>query len=219
MSKEINAIEKQEINNLDKQIADISSYDVKNMYQLAEIFIKSKAIPPSYNTPEKIIVGIQRAKELGLSPLAGLSNLPMINGIPSPSVHLLVAKARQAGIRFTIVRDAEKIYEPVLDANGEPVIENGKPKMKADLITTIRTSEFVNGRWFDNEISYRWSDAVKAGLADKDNWKKMPVIMMRNRALAIAARFAAPEATLGLLSADEVAEINNIDYVPSETIV
>ena len=157
-----------ELNVVEKTTSEVSNYDAQGMYQLAEMFIKSKAIPPSYNTPEKVIVGIQRAKELGMSPLAGLADLSMINGIPSPSVHLLVAKARQAGIRFTIVRDAEKVFEPVLDANGEPVMEDGKPKMKADIVTTVRVSEFVNGRWFDNEISYSWSDAVKAGLSTKD---------------------------------------------------
>jgi hypothetical protein len=192
---------------------------IKEQYELAELFIKSKAIPPSYNTPEKVIVGIQRAKELKMPPLAGLANLPMISGIPSPSVHLLVSKAREAGIRFTLVKDAEKIFEPVLDANGEQIFEDGKPKMKIDLITTIRTSEYAYGRWFDNEISYRWSEAIKAGLIEKDNWKKMPIIMLRSRALAMAARFAAPEATLGLMSAEEMSDIHNVPYTPQDFTV
>jgi hypothetical protein len=148
---------------------------VEDVMSLAKHLIASKALPAGYNTPEKVLVGIQRSKELGMSPLAGMANLSLINGIPSPSVHLLVAKARQAGVIFTIVKDFEKVFEPVLDASGnEQLDENGKPKVKADVITTIRTSQFKHGRWFDNDISYRWSEAVSAELTGKDNWKKMP---------------------------------------------
>jgi hypothetical protein len=206
-----------QIVSLEEKANNLPASPMQEQYQLAEMFIKSKAIPSSYNTPEKVMVGIQRAKELGMSPLAGLASLPMISGIPSPSVHLLVAKARQAGIRFTILKDGEKVYEPVLDANGQEVLdEDGKVKLKADLITTVQTSEYMNGRWFDNEISFRWSDAVKADLSGKDNWKRMPVIMMRARALAMAARFAAPESTLGLMSAEEMSDIHNVAYTPED---
>lgn len=40
--------------------------------------------------------------------------------------------------------------------------------------------------------------------------------MLRARALAIAARFAAPEATLGLYSAEEMSDIHNVPYTPTE---
>jgi hypothetical protein len=194
---------------------------VEDIFALAKHLLASKALPPAYKSPEQVMVGIQRAKELGMSPLAGIASLPMINGIPSPSVHLLVAKAKQAGIMFSIVKDYEKIFEPIYDnATGEQAIdENGKPKIKADIITTIKTSEFKHGRWFDTEISCRWSEAVAAGWTTKDNWIKMARIMLRSRALAMAARFAAPEATLGLMSAEEMSDIHNVPYTPAEVIV
>ncbi len=43
--------------------------------------------------------------------------------------------------------------------------------------------------------------------------------MVRSRALALAARFAAPEATLGLMSAEEMSDIHNVAYTPSEVLV
>lgn len=151
---------------IETKLTDFNS--VQETLDFATHLIKSKALPPGYNTPEKVLVGIQRGRELGLSPLASLTNLALINGVPSPTVHLLVAKAKEAGVMFTIKKDFEKIFEPVFDANGDQVIEDGKPKVKADVITTIQVSQFKHGRWFDNEISYRWSEATSADLVTKD---------------------------------------------------
>ena len=182
--------------------------------QFAQYLIDSKVLPKAYDTPAKVIVGIQTAKELGLPPITGLKSLPMISGIPSPTVHLLVSLARKAGIKFTLVDDFKTIFEPVLNNDGtEKLDENNKPVLKKDIITTIRCSEYKEGRWFDSDISFRWGEAVSAQLTTKDNWSKYPRVMLRSRALSLAARFSAPEATCGLLTDAEQAEISNVPYV------
>lgn len=193
--------------------------------EFAQSLIDAKVIPSGYKTPEMVMIGIQKGRELGMPPLAALSNLSLINGIPSPSVHLLVAKAREAGSVFEIVKDYEAIYDPVLDLQGNPVmIEDTKapgtfvPQVKKDIITSIRVNQFKQGKWFSYEIGFRWSEAIMQELNKKDNWIKMPRLMMRARAMAIAARSAEPGATMGLYTDEEMSMIHNVPYTPPSEI-
>lgn len=191
----------------ESKLTPVKELDIESF---AKTLIESKALPPSYNTVPKIFVAIHKGRELGMGPMTSLSNFSMINGVPTPSVHLLLALARKAGIRFTILKDAEVVYTPVLDEVGKPVMVDGVAKVIKDVVTTIRASEYYHGKWFENEFSYSWRDAEKAGLTTKDNWVKMPKIMLRTRCLAIAARASAPEATLGMLTDLEMSEIHNV---------
>lgn len=190
-------------------------YNISN--DVIQDFINSKCLPSSYTSVASVRVGIARAKELGMPPLSGLCNLPMINGVPTPTTHLLVAKAREAGSEFVVLKDFEKIFEQVIDSNGNEVKnEDGTPKMKADIITTIEINTYVLNRWFTYQLSFRWSDAVAAELSSKSNWKKYPRYMMMARALARAARAAQPGATMGLMSAEEQSDLSNINIIPND---
>lgn len=212
--------------NVSKVENQIENNQITFNEEFAQSLIDAKVIPVAYKTPKMVLLGIQKAKELNMPPLAGLANLSIINGIPTPSVHLLVAKARDAGTIFELVKDYEPIYEEVLDKFGNPeLVEDPKkpnsfiPKMQKDIITTIRCNKFSNGKWFSSDVSFRLSEAIQMELTSKDNWKKMPRIMMRARAAALAARFSEPGATMGLMSDEEMSSIHNVEYTPSEVAI
>ena len=58
--------------------------DFDGLYRVAEIMSQSGLVPSSYNNqPAKIFVAVQMGMELGLSPMASLQNIAVINGNPS----------------------------------------------------------------------------------------------------------------------------------------
>lgn len=50
------------------------------------------------------------------------------------------------------------------------------------------------------------------GLTEKDNWKKMPKIMLYTRCLAIGARRVAADAILGMYETSEWADVVGQNY-------
>lgn len=65
--------------------------------------------------------------------------------------------------------------------------------------------------------TYSMSDAVAQGLAEKENWKKMPKIMLRTRNLSIGSRLIASDVVMGIYEHSELADANNIPYKVQET--
>jgi len=182
----------------EERVAKFNDFnDIGDMMGFAETLIKSKMLPPAYNTPEKVVAAVTQGKELGFDPMTSLSNLHVIQGKPTLSVHAIAALLARAGIVWKIVKDCESI-----EKDGKVV----------DKITTIRFLKKWHGETIENDISFTWKEAQAQGLTVKDNWKRMPQIMLRNRALAIGARFVAPDALLGIYETTEMAEVMKVEH-------
>lgn len=187
----------------ESQVAKFDDFsNVGQMTEFAKVLIASKMLPPAYNSPEKVVAAVVQGKELGMDAMTAINNLHVIQGKPTLSVHAIAALLKKAGVMYEIVKD----YEPVYEKN-----DDGK-EVLIDRITTIKFSQFKHDRWFENEISFTMKEAKKQDLTSKDNWKRMPNIMLRARALAIGARFSAPEALLGLYETSEYAEVKNVQH-------
>jgi len=171
----------------------------------AEVLIASKLVPQSLKTPESVVAVILQGKELGFGPVTSLNNINNIQGKPTLSIHAIAAKISQAGIAYKLVQDFEEIVKQI----------DGEDKI-VDRITTFEFYKKWNGETITNRVSYRWSEATKAGYTTKDNWQKMPRIMLRTRALTIGARIVAPEAILGLYETSEMADVKGVNYETTE---
>lgn len=167
-------------------------------------------LPKSLKKPEEVAMVVMAGQELGLNATSALRNIHLIQGMTALSVHAIAALLKKKGMTYKIVEDYLK-----LDANGNP-IEQGSDAKAVDVRTTIRFIEYFHGEIITNDISFTWSDAAKMDLTSKENWQRMPKIMLRNRCLAIGARFAAPDAFTGIYTLDEVADMKNVDYSISE---
>lgn len=171
----------------------------------AKLLIESKMVPSSFKTPESLVAVILQGRELGFGPVTAINNINNIQGKPTLNVHAIAAKIIQSGIAYQLLQD----YEPI------KAMRDGEEKV-VDYVTTFRFFKLWNGQTITNDVSYRWSEAVKAGYTTKDNWVKMPRIMMRTRALAIGARLVAPEAILGLYETSEWADVKGVAYEITE---
>jgi hypothetical protein len=171
----------------------------------AKLLIESKMVPQSFKTPESLVAVILQGRELGFGPVTAINNINNIQGKPTLNVHAIAAKIIQSGIAYQLVQD----YEPI------KAMKDGEERV-VDYVTTFRFFKLWNGQTITNDVSYRWSEAVKAGYTTKDNWVKMPRIMMRTRALSIGARLVAPEAILGLYETSEWADVKGVAYEITE---
>jgi len=155
--------------------------------KMAGLLAKSGLVPQTLNTPEKVFVALQWGHELGLSPMASVNNVAVINGRPTLSADIMYAMARNSheygGLEWK-VRNTEK---------AEVVITRTSPHGATEKFTG----------YFDMAM------ARQAGLAEKETYKKYPDRMMRARALSRACKEAFPDVFAGIYSAEEADDLEN----------
>lgn len=208
---------------------------VDEMLGFADYMIKSKLVPSNLKDPEKLVAIIVQGRELGFGAATSINTIHNIQGRVTLSVHAILALLKRRNIAYRITEDMYAVRQdgsadPVkryrnkvrIDENGNevpvmvknPTIGEEVPVQEEayiynDMRTTVEFYEMWNGQVITHKMSFTWMEAVQQGLTDKDNWKRMPRIMMRTRALALGARLVAPDALLGLYETTEAADFSN----------
>ena len=114
----------------------------------------------------KIIAGY----EIGITPFRAMTGFHVIQGKPTMGAGLVGAQVKKSG-RYD--------FRPLVTEPDRCVIQ---------------WYQMFNGTWEEvgtSEVTY--SDARRAGLVNKDNWKKYPVDMLFARALTAGARRYCPD--------------------------
>lgn len=188
-------------------LGELSNY--QDMLEFSKVLVASNMVP--FDKPEQVVTVILKGRELGFSPILSLYNIYYISGKPSISIHAIGALIRKNGISYKIIEDAQ-----YLDGNGEPCgrdeHEDVRTTIKFYYLSKIGTGNNAKYIPMEESISYTWSDAKRAGLAEKDNWKKMPKIMLYTRAFTLGARRVAPEILLGMMEITEMADVEGLNY-------
>lgn len=171
--------------------------------ELADLLVKSGLTPQK--TKEDAMVCMMYGRELGFSPMVALQNIHSINGKAGIGIHLMTAQLIKHGIVYEIVEDYVNVDTP--DPNNPKAAIN-----KRTTVEITREHKLPSGAYRNvvTRISYTLKEASIAGLLEKDNWLRMPKIMLRTRAITIAARLAAPDILLGLLEYNELIEIESV---------
>lgn len=199
-----------EITQVNKEQAIAKLDDFSNMPELlsyAQTLLNSKLLPTSLKTAEAVATVCITGKELGMGPMAALSNVVVISGRPSLGVHAIGALLRKAGAATQTLED----FVPVMGLEGTE--QEGKV---VDYRTTIRFMRPYRDRIIEEDVSFTWKDATKMGLTEKPTWKSMPKIMTWSRCLSIGARRCVPDALLGMFEVAEVADFSNQPYKVDE---
>lgn len=146
-------------------------------------------------------VVIQLGAEVGLTPMASVQNIALINNRPGLFGPAMLAVCEASGLMET--------FEEWLEGEGESLTAYCKVKRR--------------GRP-EKVISFSWLDAKKAGLTTKKGpWAEYPKRMMQARARTFALRDTMPDVLLGLAySVEELQDINRdpprrgdvIEYAP-----
>ena len=148
-------------------------------WKLAETFHASGLLPRGVNSPAAAFTIIATGAELGLSPMASLRSIHVIEGKPVLSAALIAG----------IVQRRPDLCE------GFALVESTE---------TIATYETKRRGQEPVRMSFTIEQAQRARLTDKDNWKKYPHAMLRARASAELARAVYPDVVGGLYDPDEI---------------
>ena len=105
----------------------------------------------------------------------------------------------------------------------EKPTEKCAPSAEVDRITKykfVRRLRTADGTYINMEVysEYKITDAVRAGLTEKDNWVKHTPRMLDARAFTTGAREIAADITLGIYALNELADEHNIPYTISASL-
>lgn len=147
-----------------------------DMIRYAEHLADANLLPAQYRQkPSNVLYAMEYGRTLGITPLAAITGIHVIEGKPSASAALISGLVRQAGHKLRVR------------------VENGPGGPRA--IATIHRAD-------DPEFEFRseWDmdRARAAGLVNKDVWRRYPQAMLKARAITEVAREACEEVLFGL---------------------
>lgn len=172
------------------RVAAIVPQDFESAYRLATVVVKSGMSPKSLDTVEKATVAIMHGLELGLTPMAALQSITVVNGMPTVYGDGLIALVRGSGL----LEDIEETCES--DGEG-PTIAVCKVKRVGQKSWTVQ--------------SFTRPQAQRAGLWKKAGpWTQYPSRMMQMRARSWALRDAFADVLRGINSAEEAADMVDV---------
>ena len=161
---------------------------LKEALQLADLIHRSKLAPKGFDTPESCLVGILYGMEVGLSPIAALQRMAIIDGRPTIWGDAALALVQASGLLISI---REEIQEDATQPN-------------INRLTAICTVT-RHGRAEPVTKTFSVEDAKRAGLWQKPGpWSDYPKRMLAMRARAFALRDAFPDVLAGLYLREEI---------------
>lgn len=147
----------------------------------ADMLAKSAFVPKAFqNKPADILAALQWGSELGLSPMASLKNIAVINGQPAIWGDTMLAMVRRSPLCEDVIERIE----------GE-----GDNAVAICIVKRRGATEVIS--------KFSAADAKKAGLWGKNVWASYPSRMLQMRARGFALRDAFPDILNGLITTEE----------------
>lgn len=152
---------------------------------MAEVFRLAAALAEARNFVPRAYAGDSNAIaaailtgiELGIGPMEALRSIHMIEGKPTMSAEMMLARAMRAGIRCRWLRLDATCAELEVTRDGVP-----------------------------QKMAFTMDEAKAAGLAGKGNWSKFPAAMLRARCASAAMRAFCPDVLgSGIYTPEELA--------------
>ncbi len=162
--------------------------DTHDAWRFANVVWNSGLAPKGFKNVAAVMIAVMMGAELGMTPMASIQNIAVINNRPSLWGDIMLALCRQSG----------KFDEEVFLETYDPDLDGGtcfcQVRRKPDGKTIIQ--------------NFSMEDAKVAKLLDKDTpWKTYPRRMLMFRARSWALRDAFGDVLLGLRSAEEERDI------------
>lgn len=172
-------------------VPTIESYaqNLQQKLQMCKLLRESGFAPASYKNDGSVLAAILYGQELGFSPIQSLHSIDVIQGKPTVNAQ---------GLKAMILAAGGLISE----------------KEWTDKICTLEG--YRNGH--KQSASFTIQEAAQMGLTGKDNWRKMPKLMLYARAVSILARNQWADKIKGLYSKEEMQDsvvFQNIDAAPT----
>ncbi|MCL2006283.1 MAG: recombinase RecT [Planctomycetaceae bacterium] len=185
------------------------------MERRSNMLAKSTMIPESFrNNPSNCMIALDIALRLQMNPLMIMQNLYIVQGRPSWSGQFLIACINKSGLFKTPLRfkfsgqentDNYGCVAYAIDKNGE-LLES----------TKITIGMAKAEKWWSKKVKVK-RDGVER-IEEISKWQSMPQQMFQYRAAAFFARTYCPEITMGLMTQDEVIDIQVVPTTYTSTL-
>lgn len=167
---------------------DVGIYN--QYFKIAECLARSEMIPQNYrNKPESVLVAIDVARQVQMSPLMVMQNLYIIQGKPSWSANYCASVIKT---NFTNVK---------VELQGEGL------KRGCRIIATDKNGNLCEGTRVTIEMAKQEGWFSKTG----SKWQTMPDQMLIYRAYSFFARAYCPDKLLGIHDEFENVDISKIE--------
>lgn len=179
--------------------------------RVAKMLSSSSLVPKEFqNNIQNTLIALEMATRIGASPLMVMQNLYVVHGKPGWSSTFIIAGINSCG-RF------EPLSFEVNDKETECTAwTTKKGNVLPEKVNTIARAKEAGISIYESP-KVTMEMAKLEGWLDKSGskWKTMPQLMIRYRSAAFFGRLYAPEIMMGMLTADE---IKDIEAITVETI-
>lgn len=150
-----------------------------DMVRYAERLADANLLPGQYRKqPANVLYAMEYGRTLGITPVAAITGIHVIEGKPSASAALISGLVRQAGHKLRVKGNAHSATAQIIRADD--------PDFVYEVTWELTRNPHGN------------PNAEDAGLLKKDIWKKYPASMLKSRAISQVARDACEEVLYGL---------------------
>lgn len=168
---------------------------IDETYRMAKGLIMSGLLPKSIKTAEQAFAIITLGAELGFAAWQSMNSIDVIQGKPTLKPQAMLALIHRSGL-------AELVKIPNVDeiakANAATVTMTRKGGMTHTETFTWKMAELMETtEYVDNQKR-------TIPMVQKYNWRTMPEIMMKWRAVSACARVVFPDVIMGMYTADEI---------------
>lgn len=174
----------------------VSLANLDDLYRFAQYVAASPFAPKDFKDPVSIVVAVQYGFELGLSPMAALQNIAVINGRPSVYGDVMLALVRASGL-------LENIRETVTGEGDK-------------MVATCVVKRFGED---EHEEVFSMQDAILAKLPERNpTYKTYPKRMLKFRARGFALRDKFGDVLKGLISREEAMDMGEDKPAPRPVV-
>lgn len=167
-----------------------------------EILMRSKALPQGIKNAEQATMIVMQGKELGFKAVTSLNNIFVIQGRVVLSIHAINALLKTKGI-------AHKTIEEFAPIEGDDGNYRTTIRFYRKYPELSRPNEpFV----LEEDVSYTWREATRAGLTQKQTWTQYPRVQLWNRCFAFGARRVGADVLQGTSELSEMLDVSGTNY-------
>lgn len=167
-----------------------------DLARFAEMVHASGLAPKGFANPQAVAVAVQLGLELGLSAMAAVQNIAVINGRPGIYGDAALALVRDSGL----CQEFREWYEV-----GDREVSALPAKITEDCAAVCYSHR--RGDAEGKMSRFSWADAVRAKLSVKDLYQQYPQRMLKFRARGFCLRDLYPDVLKGIRTLEELSDM------------
>ena len=180
----------QALSRVETSVCGLVLHNLEDMTTVAQVILQSGLAPESFDTKEKIFVGLQTGAEIGLKPMQALNSIVVIHGKPTLWGDAALALVKRSGL---LISFSEKVT-----GEGDGMIAVVKSVRRLGGTTVDVVEDVV-------ESTFSVADAKTAGLWNKKGpWQTHPKRMLKYKARAFNLRDNFPDVLFGMHLTEEM---------------